>query len=137
MSFTLAAGFLPAYLIDLTSLPTHIALTTHSVCIGLLMVLVPVGGLLVDLPGRVPFVMVACIVAAALAYPIWLLLKAGVAGVAWFGEFVLSAPGALALGAGAGVIAEAFPRGVSGGWGEERVKKGGNRGGAGWWGCIS
>jgi hypothetical protein len=115
MSFSITAAFLPAYLIDVTSIPTHLALTTHTVDLALFCGLVPLGGFLVDTPSRVPFVLVACSVAAVLAYPIWMLLAQGVAGLAWFGEFVLLSPGALALGAGAGTLAEAFPRGVSAG----------------------
>jgi MFS family permease len=113
MGFFLVTALIPSFLMDLTHIPAHLALTTHTVNMVVLAGVILLGGFLGDTYSRAPLMLGCCCISAVLAYPIWLLFTLENAGVSWFAEFVLVVLVGLFLGAGASLTVEAFPKGVS------------------------
>jgi hypothetical protein len=80
---------------------------------AVLAVAVPLGGRLADAAGSDVTLLTAAAAAAALAYPAWFLLTAGVPAVAWLGQLALVVAFGVFQGAAAEGGAMAMPQGVS------------------------
>eukprot|EP00879_Flechtneria_rotunda_P001305 GHRR01001455.1.p1 GENE.GHRR01001455.1~~GHRR01001455.1.p1 ORF type:complete len:1942 (+),score=725.52 GHRR01001455.1:344-6169(+) len=105
-------AWMPIYFTQLTALPTHLAMTIHTVNTAVLAGSTVLGGFLADKYGRTPLLLSTLAAAALTSYPIWLVFSLSMAGVSWFGQFVLAVTVGLHWGGLPGLVMDMFPKEV-------------------------